>query len=257
MGRLPATIRPVKREPKRLPSEQTVSSAVLRFRNTSKVYALARQSVAALTDVTVSVGRGEFVALVGRSGCGKTTFLNLAGALDVPSGGDVLIDGLSTVNLDDAQLTQVRRQRVGFVFQFFRLFPTLSAVENVEVPLQLAGLPGSRARARDLLDLVGMADLGERMPYQLSGGQMQRVAIARALGPSPGMLLADEPTGNLDSETARTIMDLFRRVNIELGTTVIMATHSMANASRAERVIALNDGRLASDESRNPEAPVG
>ena len=175
----------------------------------------------------------------------------------MPSAGDVLIDGLSTVSLDDAQLTQVRRRRVGFVFQFFRLFPTLSAVENVEVPLQLAGLPGSRARARDLLDLVGMADLRERMPYQLSGGQMQRVAIARALGPSPSMLLADEPTGNLDSETARTIMDLFRRVNIELGTTVVMATHSMANASRAERVIALNDGRLASDESRNPEAPVG
>ena len=186
MGRLPATIRPVKREPKRLPSEQTVSSAVLRFRNTSKVYALARQSVAALTDVTVSVGQGEFVALVGRSGCGKTTFLNLAGALDVPSGGDVLIDGLSTVNLDDAQLTQVRRQRVGFVFQFFRLFPTLSAVENVEVPLQLAGLPGVPGARSGPSRPRG--DGGSRRAHALSA--VRRPDAARrhceSTGPVPG-----------------------------------------------------------------------
>lgn len=231
--------------------------AVLRFRNTSKVYPVARQTVAALADVTVAVARGEFVALVGRSGCGKTTFLNLAGAMDLPSSGEVQIDGVSTGSLDDAQMTQIRRERVGFVFQFFRLFPTLSAVENVELPLQLGGLPNPRSRAFDLLDLVGLAGMGGRMPHQLSGGQMQRVAIARALGPSPPLLLADEPTGNLDSETASKIVGLFRKLNAELGTSIVMATHSMENADQAGRVIALSDGRVVSDQATGPGKPRG
>ena len=226
--------------------------SVLRFRNASKSYALLEQSVAALTDVSVVIEQGEFVALVGRSGCGKTTFLNLAGAMDLPSSGEVLIDGLSTRQLDEAQMTIVRRERVGFVFQFFRLFPTLSALENVELPLQLGGFPDPRPRAMELLDLVEMASLEDRMPHQLSGGQMQRVAIARALGPSPSLLLADEPMGNLDSETAGTIMDLFHRVNSDLGTTIVMATHSMENALEASRVLVLRDGRLVSDETRDP-----
>lgn len=228
--------------------------SVLCFRNASKSYALLEQSVAALSDISVVIEKGEFVALVGRSGCGKTTFLNLAGAMDLPSSGEVLIDGLSTRELDDAQMTIVRRERIGFVFQFFRLFPTLSALENVELPLQLGGFPNPRPRARELLDLVGMATLEDRMPHQLSGGQMQRVAIARALGPSPSLLLADEPMGNLDSETAATIMDLFHVVNSDLGATIIMATHSMDNALGAGRILSLRDGRLVADESKGSAA---
>ena len=222
--------------------------SVLCFRNASKSYALLEQSVAALNEVSVVIERGEFVALVGRSGCGKTTFLNLAGAMDLPSSGEVLIEGLSTGELDDSQMTLVRRERVGFVFQFFRLFPTLTALENVELPLQLGGFPNPRPRATELLDLVGMDGLEDRMPHQLSGGQMQRVAIARALGPSPSLILADEPMGNLDSETSATIMDLFRQVNSDLGTTIIMATHSMDNAVKTRRILSLTDGRLVSDE---------
>ena len=222
--------------------------SVLRFKNASKRYALSGQSVTAVTDVTVAIERGEFVALVGRSGCGKSTFLNLVGAMDLPSNGEVLIDGLSTRDLDDRQMTLVRRERVGFVFQFFRLFPTLNALENVELPLQLGGYQNPRPRASELLDLVGMPDLGNRMPHQLSGGQLQRVAIARALGPSPALLLADEPMGNLDTETSATIMELFRRVNSGLGTTIVMATHSMEHAVDAERVLSMSDGRLVSDQ---------
>lgn len=198
----------------------------------------------------MSVERGEFVALVGRSGCGKSTFLNLAGAMDLPTSGHVLVEGLSTKDLNDDQLTQVRRERVGFVFQFFHLFPTLNLLENIELPLQVAGRSKTRRRAEELLEVVGLSDLGERLPYQLSGGQMQRVAIARALGSSPALLLADEPTGNLDSETSAAIMALFRRVNDEFGTAIVMATHSMENAGEADRVLALSDGRLVSDTRR-------
>ncbi len=220
---------------------------MLRFNQASKSYELSEHSVPALRGVTVSVDRGEFVALVGRSGCGKSTFLHLAGAMDLPTSGEVLVDGLSTRDLDDDQLTQVRRERVGFVFQFFHLFPTLSALENVEMPLQLAGRSKTRRRANELLEVVGLAGLGDRLPYQLSGGQMQRVAIARALGAAPALLLADEPTGNLDSETSAAIMALFRRVNGEFGTAIVMATHSVENAAEADRVLGLADGRLVSD----------
>ena len=223
---------------------------MLRFENASKRYDLIGQSVPALRGVTVTVDRGEFVALVGRSGCGKSTFLNLAGAMDLPSSGRVLVEGLCTRDLNDDQLTAIRRERVGFVFQFFHLFPTLNVIENIEMPLQLAGRPRTRQRAHELLDVVGLSSLGNRLPYQLSGGQMQRVAIARALGSSPALLLADEPTGNLDSETSAAIMALFRLVNDEFGTAIVMATHSMENARAADRILALADGRLMSDRPR-------
>ncbi len=222
--------------------------SVLRFDQASKAYTLIEQSVQALTDVSVEIAKREFVALVGRSGCGKSTFLSLAGAMDLPTSGEVFIDGLSTQNLDDERMTSIRRERVGFVFQLFRLFPTLSVVENVEVPLQLSGRPNARPRALDLLELVGMGAMGGRMPHQLSGGQMQRVAIARALAPSPGLLLADEPMGNLDTDTSAAIMDLFKRVNTELGTTIVMATHSIEGAMDSDRVLSISDGRLISDE---------
>ncbi len=221
----------------------------MRFENASKNYDLIEHSVPALRDVTVDVEVGEFVALVGRSGCGKTTFLNLAGAMDLPSSGEVFVDGLSTKNLSDDRMTAIRRERVGFVFQFFHLFPTLNVLENIEMPLQLAGYPGPRARAEELLELVDLQSLGNRLPYQLSGGQMQRVAIARALGHYPALLLADEPLGNLDTETSSTVMKLFRRVNEELGTAIIMATHSLENAAETDRMLTMRDGRLVSDRS--------
>ena len=219
----------------------------MRFENASKNYDLIEHSIAALRDVTVEVGAGEFVALVGRSGCGKTTFLNLAGAMDLPTSGEVFVDGLSTSDLSDHQMTAIRREHVGFVFQFFHLFPTLNVLENIEMPLQIAGWREPRPRAKELLELVEMQDLGQRLPYQLSGGQMQRVAIARALVHSPALLLADEPLGNLDTETSSTILRLFRRVNESLGAAIIMATHSRETAAETDRILTMRDGRLVSD----------
>ncbi len=202
------------------------------------------QSVAGLRDVSIEVSRGEFLALVGRSGCGKSTFLNLAGGMDFPTSGTVEINDKSTTGMSDAELTATRRSDIGFVFQFFQLLPTLTAVENVELPLQLAGDGRARARALEVLELVEMAALGDRQPHQLSGGEKQRIAIARALIHSPAIVLADEPIGNLDSESAAIVMRLLQRIAQELQTTVIMATHSLESTAVADRVLALRDGRL-------------
>ena len=192
----------------------------------------------------MEVSSGEFLALVGRSGCGKSTFLNLAGAMDFPTSGTVEVNGKSTGGMSESELTATRRSDVGFVFQFFQLLPTLSAVENVELPLQLAGDGRARSRALETLDLVEMAELADRQPHQLSGGQKQRIAIARALIHSPAIVLADEPIGNLDSESAAIVMSLLRRIADELGTTVVMATHSLESAAAADRVVALHDGGI-------------
>lgn len=205
------------------------------------------QSVVGLRDVSIEVSRGEFLALVGRSGCGKSTFLNLAGAMDFPTAGTVEINGKSTSGMSESDLTATRRSDVGFVFQFFQLLPTLSAVENVELPLQLAGDGRARARALETLELVEMAELADRQPHQLSGGQKQRIAIARALIHSPAIVLADEPIGNLDSESAAIVMSLLRRIAEELGTTVVMATHSLESTAAADRVVGLRDGAIEAE----------
>ena len=226
---------------------------VLQMDNVSKRYPMGRRSVVALQAVSTMVRSGEFVSLVGRSGSGKSTFLNLAGAVDTPTSGHVLLEGRATSSLADKDLTRLRRTRVGFVFQFFHLFPTLSAVENVEIPLQLAGLRETRSRASEMLDLVGIASLAGRRPHQLSGGQMQRVAIARALAPRPALVLADEPMGNLDTQTAGEVMKLFREINRRLGTTIVMATHSLESASETDRILTLRDGSLVSDVPAKPE----
>ena len=223
----------------------------LRFANVSKHYAVADRFIPALRNVTLEVKQGEFVALVGRSGCGKSTFLNLAGAMDLPSSGQVYIDDTPTSGMDDRELTAIRRKHVGFVFQFFQLLPTLSAVENVELPLLLASRPGARQRSLLALDRVDLAELADRLPHQLSGGQMQRVAIARALVHSPKLLLADEPLGNLDSETAFGILELLHRLNRDLGTSIVMATHSMISAARVKRLLGLNDGCLRDYDATN------
>jgi ABC-type lipoprotein export system ATPase subunit len=185
-------------------------------------------------------------ALVGRSGCGKTTLLNLAGAMDFPTSGEVLIEGRPTNSLSEPELTALRRRRIGFVFQFFQLLPTLSVLENVELPLLLAGTADSVAIARDRLRWVELADKAEAFPYQLSGGQMQRAAVARALVHSPEILIADEPTGNLDDASGEQVLRLLRESAERYGATVLMATHSEEAAAIASMRVHMRDGRIAS-----------
>jgi len=215
------------------------------FRNVIKDYSADGQTVRALNGVSLDVAPGEFVAFVGRSGCGKSTLLNLAGAMDFPTSGEVLLDGISTNSHDDGSLTKLRREKVGFVFQSFQLINTLSVVENVELPLLLAGNPDARRLAFDRLSSVELAGLEHRMPHQLSGGQMQRVAIARALVNHPKILLADEPTGNLDTTTGAVILGLLKRLASERKVATLMATHSMEAAAIADVVVELRDGSVA------------
>jgi putative ABC transport system ATP-binding protein len=217
---------------------------ILSLRNVSKDYLSDGQRIQALSDLSLDVKRGEFVALVGRSGCGKSTLLNLAGAMDFPTAGKVLVDGVSTSSLKDSGLTQLRREKVGFIFQSFQLLHTLTVFENVELPLLLAGKPNAREAARERLGWVELDDLGHRYPHQLSGGQMQRVAIARALIHSPSILLADEPTGNLDTTTGNVILELLQRLTREQNTATIMATHSVEAADLADTVVRLRDGKI-------------
>ena len=218
--------------------------AILSLQNVSKEYASDGQSVRALDAVMLDVEEGEFVALVGRSGCGKSTLLHLAGAMDFPTSGTVRIEGQPTSNLNDAQQTQLRREKVGFVFQSFQLLHTLTVQENVELPLQLAGKSGARDLALERLHWVELDGLGARYPHQLSGGQMQRVAIARALAHSPRIVLADEPTGNLDTMTGSVILELLLRLTREQKTATIMATHSLEAARVSDTLVKLRDGRL-------------
>ncbi len=226
----------------------------LRLEHVSKEYVTEGSSVPALHDVSLDFRLGEFVALVGRSGCGKSTLLNLAGAMDFPTSGTVWLDGVSTSTLSDAALTRMRREKVGFVFQSFQLLPTLSVIENVELPLMLAGNKHSRDAAMERLLWVEMDAYSSRMPYQLSGGQTQRVAIARAVANSPSILLADEPTGNLDTATSEVILALFRRIADELETTVLMATHSVEAIGKADTIVRLQDGRVESVSQVHREA---
>ena len=217
---------------------------ILSLQDVSKEYLTDGQPVHALDGVSLNVARGEIVALVGRSGCGKSTLLNLAGAMDFPTSGTVFLDGVSTSSLNDGNLTQLRREKVGFIFQSFQLLHTLTVFENVELPLLLAGKQNPREAARERLDWVELAGLGDRFPHQLSGGQMQRVAIARALVHSPSILLADEPTGNLDTKTGNVILELLQRLTREQNTATIVATHSLEAASLANTVVQLRDGKI-------------
>ncbi len=218
--------------------------AIVALQKASKDYLTDGQRVRALEDVSLEVNRGEFLALVGRSGCGKSTLLHLAGAMDFPSSGRVLLDGVETSSLKDAGLTRLRREKVGFIFQSFQLLHTLTVFENVELPLLLAGKPSARAIAREKLAWVELDGLGGRYPHQLSGGQMQRVGIARALVQSPAILLADEPTGNLDTATGNVILDLLKKLTRELNTATLMATHSAEAAALADTVVRLRDGKI-------------
>jgi putative ABC transport system ATP-binding protein len=225
--------------------QETRSMALVELRNVVKDYVSDGQKIRALDGVSLCVVDGQLAALVGRSGCGKSTLLNLVGAMDFPTSGEVLIDGHATSGVVDRQLTQLRREKVGFVFQSFQLLHTLSAVENVELPLLLAGRSNARESAVGRLRAVQLDGLENRFPHQLSGGQMQRVAIARALVNSPGVLLADEPTGNLDTITGNAILELILRLTREQNTATLIATHSAEAAAIADVVITLRDGKVA------------
>jgi putative ABC transport system ATP-binding protein len=211
-----------------------------------------KRKVRALDGVSLSVGKGEMTALVGPSGSGKSTLLNLIGTLDRPTSGEIFLDGVRLSELSDDELTLVRRDKIGFIFQFFNLLPSLTCLENVAMPLHLRGWKRLKARERaaELIELVGLSHRMDHLPDELSGGERQRVAIARALSVYPPILLADEPTGNLDSHTGAEILALIRDLHARLGATVLMVTHDAGVAASCERTITLRDGRLAGDEVR-------
>jgi len=211
-----------------------------------------KRHVTALDAVSLTIPRGQMVSIVGPSGSGKSTLLNLIGGLDRPSAGHVRIDGASLGGLSDDALTRVRRDKIGFIFQFFNLLPTLSCLDNVGLPLHLRGWPRRRVdeRARELLGLVQLGHRLQHLPDELSGGERQRVAIARALSIYPPLLLADEPTGNLDSRTGDEILALIRDLHTRLGSTVVLVTHDMKVAESCARTIALRDGRVVEDVRR-------
>jgi putative ABC transport system ATP-binding protein len=217
----------------------------LELRQVSKIYSSDGQNVDALSDISLRFEAGTVTALVGRSGCGKSTLLNLAGAMDFPTSGEVLIDGRPTAALSEHELTALRRKRIGFVFQFFQLLPTLTVLENVELPLLLAGVSDTAGPALNRLRWVGLAEKAHSFPHQLSGGQMQRVAIARALAHSPEILIADEPTGNLDTASGDQALALLRESADRFGAAVLMATHSAEAAAIANIRVQLRDGRVA------------
>ena len=223
-----------------------MSAPRLELRGVSKTYIDGGQPVEVLHDIWLTAAAGTITALLGRSGCGKTTLLNLAGAMDFPTTGEVLIEGRATARFSEAELTALRRRRVGFVFQFFQLLPTMTVLENVELPLLLAGAPKAAETARDRLRWVGLPEKADNFPYQLSGGQMQRVAIARALVNSPELLIADEPTGNLDTTSGEQVLALLREAATRFGATVLIATHSAEAAAIAHTRVNLRDGRIQS-----------
>jgi putative ABC transport system ATP-binding protein len=227
-------------------------SALIQSSGLSRNYNVGKTVVAALSEVNLEVGRGEFAALVGASGSGKSTLLNLIGGLDRPSAGKIQVDDLSLTEVSDDRLVRYRREQVGFIFQSFNLLPTLSALENVESPMVLAEVPRGerRDRAMKLLESVGLGARAIHRPNELSGGEKQRVAIARALANSPSLLLADEPTGNLDSKTGATILELLCGLIKAKGLTLVIVTHDTEVAARADRIIHLRDGRVQSVETK-------
>jgi putative ABC transport system ATP-binding protein len=227
-------------------NQDSPSLSAISIREVTKVY---EGGVEALRGVSLECAAGRVTALIGRSGCGKTTLLNLCGAMDFPTTGEVSLAGYVTSKLDDAGLTRLRRNKIGFVFQFFQLLPSLTALENVELPLLLSGRKHTEATARERLHWVGLDDKARSLPYQLSGGQMQRVAIARALVHDPAVLIADEPTGNLDNASGDVILKLIRRAADELRAAVIIATHSAEAAAIADVRVHMGDGRIERVES--------
>jgi len=224
-----------------------MSEPLLRARALTKTYTMGKRSLEVLRGVELEVARGEFLALRGASGAGKSTLLHLIGGLDLPNAGEILFAGQNLVTFSERKLTEFRNRRVGFIFQAYHLLPELDALENVCLPARMARVPSTQAaaRGRELLACVGLKDRLEHKPSELSGGEQQRVAIARALINEPELILADEPTGNLDSKTGGEIIELLKNLRGEKNTTLVIATHDAKVAANAERVIELVDGRIA------------
>ena len=218
---------------------------MLEVRNVSKRYE-GKRTVSALRGVSFKIEKAQMAAVMGPSGCGKSTLLNIVGGLDRPSEGAVLIDGLEIGSLQDDALTRVRRNKIGFIFQFFNLLPSLTARENIALPLHLAGIGRKEARIRssELLEVVGLTDRQDHLPDELSGGEQQRIAMARALALRPPLILADEPTGNLDSQNGREVLSLFKRLQTQFETTVLMVTHDSTAAGFCDRILRMQDGIL-------------
>jgi putative ABC transport system ATP-binding protein len=227
-----------------------MSEAVLRTEKLFKTYEMGKRKVPALNDLNLQVNRGEFVAIMGPSGSGKTTLLNVLGCLDKPTSGKVVLDDVDVANLPERELCKIRRDKIGFVFQTFNLLPYLNAVENVELPMENTKKTRSerRKKALELLRLVGLEGREEHRPQRLSAGEQQRVAIARALANDPAIILADEPTGNLDTENKYEIVRLLANLNIERGTTVIIVTHDSQMASHTEKMFLLKDGKILKEK---------
>jgi putative ABC transport system ATP-binding protein len=223
---------------------------VITLEGVTKVYRMGKLEVPALQGIDLHLAQGEFVAIMGASGSGKSTLMNIVGCLDVPTSGRYVLDGIDVAKLNDDQLAGIRNRKIGFVFQSFNLIPRTSALHNVEMPLVYAGEGGRSARAREALGAVGLADRIHHQPTELSGGQQQRAAIARALVTNPAILLADEPTGNLDTASSLEIMKLLSNLNETQRRTIVLITHEQDIARFARRVVELRDGRIVRDEVR-------
>jgi len=232
------------------PLEETTKELMIEATGVQKVYAAGGLRVPALRGVDLGVTRGEMVAIMGPSGCGKTTLLNVLSGLDDLSDGEVYVDGESIKGMSDRRRTRFRAEKMGFIFQSYNLIPVLSAIENVELPLLVAGHKPKKARqwAQDAVEMVGLADQARKRPNEMSGGQQQRITVARSLVNNPAIVWADEPTGALDSETSKGIMDLLVRLNESEQQTFVLVTHDAAVAARAHRTIRMRDGRITSDE---------
>lgn len=233
-------------------------SALIEFRDVCKYYHMGEYTVAAADHISMSINKGEFVAIVGQSGSGKSTCMNIIGCLDVPTSGTYLLDGRDVGSMNRNELAAIRNELLGFIFQQYNLMPKLNLLENVEIPLMYAGMGKSqrRERAREVLEQVGLGDKLKHRPSELSGGQQQRVSIARALAGRPAVILADEPTGALDSRTSREVINMLKQLN-EQGNTVVLITHDNSIAVQAQRIIRLEDGRVIYDgDAHAPEAVV-
>ena len=230
-------------------------ATVLEGRGLWKIYQSGSNKIEALREISLTIEAGEMVAIMGPSGCGKTTLLNCLSGLDELTAGEVLVEGISLTASDDRHRTNVRGSNLGFIFQSFNLIPVLTAVENVEMPLLLQGIPAKEARQRslDALDLVGLKNWSTHHPMELSGGQRQRVTIARAFVHEPAVILGDEPTGNLDTRTSNEVMDLLFELNAERGTTLLVVTHDSEIAARCSRVLHMEDGLIVRDEKSEEE----
>ena len=222
-----------------------MTETIMELQDVRKIYQMGEFEVHALQGVNLNVVPGEFVAITGPSGCGKSTMLNMIGCLDIPTSGKIFLEGSDISEFEDNELARIRGKKIGFVFQTFNLYPTLTALENIKLPMRIHEFPGVEIeeKSKSLLDAVGLSDRGSNFPAQLSGGQQQRVAIARALSTGPSILLADEPTGNLDTKSGRGIMDVFKRLNNE-GLTIVMITHDMGIAEYAGRIVKMLDGKI-------------